>query len=704
MGEPLAADRAGRADVSLAGWWDLRGASGWGAIVLLGLACTVLGGAYPWLRAVPDALALPLIPGVESAMVALTDALKPVSRVVGEALEWPMVGLAHALQWVPWPVTVMVVGWIAWRSGGGAVLVTVCVLALLYVALSGYWRQAMNTMALVGIAVPLSVATGLAVGVAAVRDRRVERVVSWALDLMQTVPTFAYLIPLLVMFGFGPVVGLIASAIYACPPMVRNVMLGLRQVPSEIVEAAKMSGTSRMQRLFWAEIPAAAAQIKVGLNQTIMAALSMVIIASVIGGFDDIGWEVLSSMRKARFGESLLAGLVIVLIAVILDRVSMSFAAHGKEGGAAAVSSTPARTAAMLAAAAVGVVVLKWSDPAWVAGSEEWGENVARAINDGLSGIVTDWGDQLTWLKNQMFFYYLLPLRVGLDQAILPLTWGIEFTPGLRAGYGLLALGCVALLFARRGWASALVAAVAGYYLYFGLTGSHWPVTVALLTFLGWRLGGIRLAGGIAAALGLIIAAGLWDRAMLSLYLCLAAALMAFALGSALGIWAASSGRASRVIRVVCDTFQTIPLFVFLIPTLMLFQIGEFTALLAIIAYAFVPAVRYTESGLRQVPKELVEAAAMQGCTRRQMFWDVRLPVAVPSMLVGLNQTIMYSFAMLVIAALVGTTGLGQQIYVALAAADMGLGLSAGLAMAFLAMIIDRLLQAWANERYSFLG
>ena len=186
---------------------------------------------------------------------------------------------------------------------------------------------------------------------------------------------------------------------------------------------------------------------------------------------------------------------------------------------------------------------------------------------------------------------------------------------------------------------------------------------------------------------------------MLSIYLCGSAGAVAFFIGSTLGLCGASSDRFSGLLRPVLDTFQTIPLFVFLIPVLMLFQIGEFTALLAIVAYAFVPAARYTEAGLRQVSPELIEVARMQGCSPMQVLWQVKIPLAMPVILLGLNQTVMYSFSMLVIAALVGTTGLGQQIYIALSSADVGAGLTAGLTMALLAMVVDRMLRAIASRQ-----
>lgn len=652
----------------------------------------------PWLISYPASWVVPLADWINAFMESLTLAIKPVTRIISVGLEWPMLMLRDTLQWLPWPVTVLAVVLLALHAAGPR-LATLCCVALLFIALSGYWRQAMNTMALVGIAVPLSLLIGLSIGIAAQRTRLGARVVPPLLDLMQTMPTFAYLVPLLVIFGFGPVVGLIASAIYACPPMVRNVHLGLKRVPAEITEASRISGSSSYQQLFWVELPAAMAQIRVGINQTIMAALSMVIIASVIGGFDDIGWEVLNTMRKARFGESLLAGSVIVLIAVVMDRISSAYAT----ATASRWAPLTQRRNQWLALGAIVILTLVFKvsgfDTSIV--TPDWTRAVTQFLDNRLENAVVSMGDQLTAIKNNIFFYYLLPVRIGFTQAILPFTWGFEFTSNMQAVYAGVSVAIATLLLLLRRWRAAVAVLVLMYLLFYGLTASPWVVVGGSVTLLAWQLGGRRVGLFTLVSLVFILVTGMWERAMLSIYLCGAASILAFLLGSSLGVWASTSDRVSSVIRPISDTFQTIPLFVFLIPVLMFFQVGEFTALLAIIAYAFVPAVRYTESGLRQVSPQLVEVAVEQGCTPWQIFWQIRLPLAMPSILVGLNQTIMYAFAMLVIAALVGTTGLGQQIFLALSAADTGLGVIAGLSMALLAMIADRILQAYANRRFS---
>ena len=676
------------------------GSFSWLVLALFAAVVPLVSAPAPWLSSYPDSWVLPLIGWVNVATEAVVGVIKPLTRAISAGLEWPMIALRDLLQWLPWPVTVLGVALIAVHAAGRK-LGALCLVILLYIAISGYWRQSLNTLALVGIAVPLSLLIGLGLGILAHRTAAGARVIPPILDVMQTLPTFAYLVPLLVMFGFGPVVGLIASAIYASPPMVRNVHLGLKLVATEIVEASRISGASALQQLFWVELPAALAQIKVGINQTIMAALSMVIIASVIGGFDDIGWEVLSTMRKARFGESLMSGLVIVLIAVVLDRISGAYA--GRRASSAARRG--GRSAWIWACAALALlgVAIKLSGAAPVPDAPGWMKATTMWLDDRLEGVVRALGDWLTSLKNGFFFYYLLPLRIGLSKAILPVTWGFEFTDAMRWGYLVFSAAFSAAALRRFGWRSGLALAVLLYLLYFGLVGISWAVFFCAVTLLAYQVGGSRLALLCAGSMGFILLAGMWERAMLSLYLCGAAVAMSFMLGASIGVWAAASDRVSAVVRPILDTFQTIPLFVFLIPVLMFFQIGEFTALLAIVAYAFVPAARYTENGLRQVSPQMIEVATEQGCTPRQILLQVKIPLAIPSIMVGLNQTVLYAFAMLVIAALVGTTGLGQQIYLALGNADIGLGLVAGFSMALLAIIIDRMIQTWSASRFAAL-
>lgn len=655
------------------------------------LACFLLGDVWPDLVRLPDGWALPVASVLGGAMDSLALCLKPAARAVSAALELPMQGIRQLYSALPWPAVLALVTAAGWRAGGGRI----ALLALAgfgAVLVSGYWSEGMNTLALVTVSMPLAVLAGLALGIAAYEAPPLRKALLALFDAMQTIPTFAYLTPLLLLFGFGPVVGVIASAIYAAPPMARNVLLGLDRVDEDIREAAIMSGGKRWQQLFLVELPAARVQIMVGFNQCVMATLSMVIIAAVIGGFNDIGWEVLMTMRKAEFGQSLIAGMVIVVFAVVLDRVTQAVARE-EPGGSTRVA---------LAIMAIGAVlsVLPLADPSSL---DAFGP-VADALDGLLGRFTAAYGIALDTLKTKVVYFLLLPLRIGLDGAVLPFTWGFSWTPSLS--WALLgAAMAMAVLLAWRGWlVGAALAVIAALVLETGIAELPWPVVMVAVLALGAASGGWRLGVGALLLMVFVLLSGLWAEALLSLYLAgvsvIICAIFGFSIGLGCTVWPSMWS----VVRPVCDMLQTIPMFVFLIPFLMLFQVGEFSAFLAICAYAVVPMIRYTHHGLTHTPGELVEAALTSGATEGQMLREVRLPWAVPSLLLGLNQTILYAFAMLVIAALIGTTELGQKIYVALGTANAGMGLTAGLAMAILAFVADRILQGFATRSREALG
>jgi glycine betaine/proline transport system permease protein len=218
------------------------------------------------------------------------------------------------------------------------------------------------------------------------------------------------------------------------------------------------------------------------------------------------------------------------------------------------------------------------------------------------------------------------------------------------------------------------------------------------------QLGGARRAA-IAGGFMLFIAfTGYWSQAMVSVYLVGVSVAIAAAIGIPVGIASGLYPRLWRGVQVVIDTLQTLPSFVYLIPVVMLFRVGEFTAMIAIVLYAIAPAIRYTALGIREVNPSLVEAATAMGTTPLQRTLRLRLPLALPQVLLGLNQTILLAVSMLVITALVGTRDLGQEVYVALTRADVGSGLVTGACIAMLAMIADRLMTAAARRSRQRLG
>lgn len=672
-------------------------------LLWLGLAALTLtlfwisGPSGVWVK-YPDAWVLSPTDSMNRAMRGFVDFAGPAFKAIGWLLEWPIRWAQALLQWVPWSVTTaffITLGVIAsgWRLGLFAAV------ALLYMALIGYWSESMNSLAIVLISVPMAVATGFAFGVLGFYSERARKAIMPMLDLLQTIPAFAYLLPILILFGFGTTVGLVASILYAFPPMVRNTILGLKAVPSEIIEAGIMSGGTP-QQLFWkVRLPAASQQMLLGVNQTTMASLSMVIIASIIGGTNDIGWEVLSTMRKAQFGESLLAGFVIALIAMALDRITYAFATKPR-----VVIRPKLSPWAIGAAMVAGTAVLSLIIPALRVWPETLLWNPAPTMNAALESLVVNGRETIEGFKNAAFFYVMLPIKIGLGQAVSPFTWGFAMTPTLTGFYAATALALAAMAAFKARYTLATMVLLWAVVSYIGLTKMPWPALFAILVCASYVASGRGLAIGTALGLSFLIIAGVWPEAVLSIYLCGIAVLISFSLGTAIGVWASESITVSRIVRPIMDTLQTMPLFVILIPFVMIFKIGEFTALLAIIAYAIVPAIRYTEHGLRNLPNEVLEAAQTIGCTRGQLLWRVKLPLALPAVMLGLNQTIIYGIGMLVITALVGTSGLGQQIYIGLGDGDFGVGMTAGIGMAVIAMVADRMTSAISQRKQAQLG
>ena len=676
----------------------------WFGLLAFMLVLLALRDEHAWLITYPDAWVVPLKDAMNDWMSWFVETTGWLFRGLAAALGVPMGAIQRVLQWLPWPVVIAVCA-VASHAAAGWRLVAFTVLSLMYMVVVGYWSESMNSLALVAISVPLAILIGFGAGVLGYFSPRAERFILPTLDLLQTIPAFAYLLPILLLFGFGPVVGLIASVMFAVPPMVRNTMLGLRRVPPEVVESGLMSGGTPWQ-LFWqVQVPTARRQLLLGVNQTTMAAFSMVIIASIIGGTADIGWEVIQTVRKARFGESLLAGIVIALMAMVMDRISAGLATRENTEWVHELSFVQRYKRWLIAGGmAVVLYLLAQIFPALHDWPEEWRIYPAKVMNDALTWVVVNFQPLINSVKTLSFFYLMLPTKVGLEQTISPYSWGFEFTPALKYTYAAAAVAMTVWAFVHRSQSMAVVIVFFAILFYFGLTRLPWPALLGMATYLAYRLGGSRLAIGTFLGLGFLLVVGVWPYAMLSIYLCGLAVALSFLMGASLGIWAAHNETVSAILRPINDTMQTMPLFVILIPFVMIFKIGEFSALLSIIAYAFVPAIRYAEHGLRSLPKDVIEAATCMGCTPWQLLWQVKLPLALPAIMLGLNQTIMYGIAMLVIAALVGTNGLGQQVYIGLGDGDFGIGMIAGIGMAIIAMIADRMTQSWSRSRQEALG
>jgi glycine betaine/proline transport system permease protein len=433
------------------------------------------------------------------------------------------------------------------------------------------------------------------------------------------------------------------------PPMARCVILGLHTVPADIIEAGRMSGCTRRQLLWKVELPAAHQTLMLGLNQVVMQTLAMAVIASLVGA-SGLGQKLLFSLQQLYIGKATEQGIAIVLIAVVLDRLTQAYAYRTPHY----VSETrPLWQRHWRLLAFIAFLV------ASIAAAGFWPAllTLPKELTISFGHIVDGW---VRWFSKNAYDY-IEPARNWIT------VW---------------------LLLPLRNFYLAL----------------PWPAVLLALAYAGWRLADTRTALLIVAMVATIGLSGLWEPAMLTVYLVTAAAIMCVLIGVPIGVWSSRSQRVARGVMFMCDTLQTFPSFIYLIPVIMLFKVGDLSNVVAILAYASVPAIRYTYLGLRRVPEVTIEAARATGCTPRQRLFKVELPIALPEIMLGINQTIMMALAMTAITALIGSRDLGQEIYKALPGADTGRGIMAGLGIAFIGIIADRLIGAWAERRKRDLG
>lgn len=272
---------------------------------------------------ISDYYVMPLDDWIETFV---KDWVVPNFRGFFQALKWPvdqvLDGLEGFLLWVPFPVFLLVVTLLAWRVAGRGVAVF-SFIAVACFDLLGVWDETMITLAMVFTAVVFCALAGIPLGILAARSDRFATGIRPVLDIMQTIPAFVYLVPIVMLFGVGIVPGIIATIIFAMPPIIRLTNLGIRQVQGDLVEAAYAFGSTPRQVLWEVQIPLAMRTIMAGLNQTLMLALSMVVIAALIGA-GGLGLTVFTGIGRLDVGAAALGGINIVLMAIVLDRMTQA--------------------------------------------------------------------------------------------------------------------------------------------------------------------------------------------------------------------------------------------------------------------------------------------------------------------------------------------------------------------------------------------
>lgn len=631
-------------------------------LLLLALALAVVRPLLPdYMIRLPEWAVLPWDVWMQSAFDFIKDdlGLIHVTRTLSAGLEWLLDITANLLYGKNrWPY----LGPLAWSAIAAVVAVTGYALkgwkmallggaTFIWVALVGQWDITMQTMSVIAVAAPVAALLGLVLGILCWKYRRFEAFMLPCLAILQTLPFFTYLLPAVIFFKVGPTAGCVATILYALPPMVLMTSLGLKKVKPEVVEAGHMSGSTRWQMLRHVYVPSARSDILVGVNQVIMLSLAMVVLTAFIG-MPGLGAKLLSLMNSLKLGRSFEIGITIVLIAVTLDRMSKAWVVkqpvHYERGTSWFIRH---RFFLFGVAAFVAFTLLSHFIP--VLAEVKRGQDLS--VGKWIDGVITSFlmNDTVVaitgWIRQFLVASVLIPFR----NAIL---W--------------LPTGSVILLFAAAGYA----------------------------------VGGLRsalIAGGFLAVVALT---GWWDRAMITLYAVISAVFVAMIIGLPLGILAALKKRWSEPILVVCDTAQTFPSFVYLIPAIMLFGVSDVSVVFAICIFATVPLMRYTIEGIRAVPDEVVEAADMSGATRMQKLLNVQLPLALPTMAVGFNQAIMFAFFMVIIAAFIGTQDLGQELQKTLAGNELGRNFVLGMCVALMALAFDHIFMRWSADRRKALG
>ncbi len=588
---------------------------------------------------------------------------KQLTRALSGWLNYPMQLLQVLLapdfqrpQWlpenfpsIPW-LTLAGVAGIAGHYAGGWRIATLMLLSAAYFAIFGMWNSTGLTVASVLFAVPVGLILGLIVGIFSFNNPRFREAVTVLMDLMQTVPFFSYMVPVVVLFGISPVSGMVATVIFAMPPMVRVTDLALRSVPEELIDFGRMTGCRPWQILWLVRLPAARETLMIGLNQVILFSLNLVILAAVIGAGGGLGFEVWNALNRLYIGRGLEYGMAIVILAVVMDRFLRALAAKRPES-IDPKAGLLARKPHLLVAIAFAVLswALSLAVPAFAIWPKTWIITTAPFWDAGMNWVLHNWFDYLEAFRNFVTLHIINNLHAVMKA--LP-----------------------------------------------------WPAVIAALALVGWQLGGWRLALLPGLSMLAIVAAGLWDRTTQSVLEMTIAVAICVLFGFPLGVLAARSPRFWSILEPIADILQTIPSFIFLLPFVMLFHTGVFTAILVVITFAIVPAIRYTAEGIKLVPPQLVEAARALGCNEWQILKEVQLPLALPQILLGLNQTIMMALSMLVITAYTGVPDLGLDTLSGVMRRDFGKSVLAGLAIAALAVISDRLIKAAVAQLKERMG
>jgi glycine betaine/proline transport system permease protein len=579
-------------------------------------------------------------------------AVNPALVVVG-SIRGPIGALANGiidtLRYVGWLGIIGIAGTLGFVAGGWRIAILM-VVGFLALGVLGVWPESVDTLGLTIAAVILSLGIGVPLGILTARSQRVQAVLSPILDVMQIMPTFAYLAPMALLFQIGEAPSTIATLIYAMPAAIRITALGIRRVPGPTVEAAESLGATSWQVLRKVQLPLARRVIGLAINQTIMLALGMVVITALIDA-PGLGIPITRALFSNNVGAAFDAGIAVVILAILLDRltehVSIRMDPRGRKEPGRAPRDTPSWRARLpvIGPIVVGIGFLFASFQV----NPDFPDVVSFSFRSPVNQ-VTD------WIKTNLY---------TITDAI------------------------------KNGFTELVINPLQGV-----LVSAPWWLVLGVVVALALLVSGRRAAITAGACLLFIAGLQIWEHSMETLTTVLVSIALTLVVGLILGVLAARSNGFSTVLRPILDFAQTMPSLVYLLPAVALFSATRLTAILASLIYAAPPVIRLVEAGIRSVPDTLIEAGTASGATELQLLRKVRLPVSAPALLLAANQGIVMVLAMVVLGGLVGAGGLGYDVIAGFAQVeDFGKGFAAGVAIVLLGIMLDRITQGAGTRR-----
>ncbi len=581
---------------------------------------------------------------------------------------------------IGWLGLIAISAWIAWAVAGirSAILV---VLSMLFFGIFSLWQDSIDLLLVTLLAVVVCIVVGLPTGIAMARRKSISALITPLLDIAQTLPPFAYLAPIALFFGIGPTTAIVLTVIYALPPLVRITEHGISSVPETTIEAARSMGMTSGQLLRRVQLPMARRTIVVGINQSMMAALSMATIAALVNG-PGLGKPVNAALQIQNIGAASVAGILIVLMAIMLDRTTTAASERSESTGRASVASVSG-PGVMLK----GVVLEKL--PRWATEDAGKGIRQPRLTNAGR------WLVRILWLIPVFFLVYLS--RQQLNFAQFPTRDQWPFLKPIDGTSVTKYINDFSNWFIDR--VDTFTLALKNHSTNWVinpfqdlLAQSPWWLMAVLILVLSYVLGGWRPLVSSVICLAIIYATGLWNDSMITLAMTLICTVLVMALAVLIGVGMGRSRRIDVIIRPFLDAAQTIPPFVYLVPALALFGVGRFTAIVAALVYAVPISTKLVADGIRGVSPTTVEAARANGSTTWQMITKVQLPMARESLVLATNQGLLYVLSMVVIGGLVGGGSLGYIVVSGFSQDQLfGKGLAAGIAITALGVMLDRI-------------